>query len=123
MRALEPAPSVSDEGFLRQVSRNRIGLIGFGLSLLQLVFHGAWLTFAAWLSAQGVAQTLPAGAWQLWTISLLMLTGGVLTMVSLFLCLVGSLHGHPRILAALGLCLSFFVGILTTFVLLMKVTA
>lgn len=108
---------------MRLMSANRSGLIGFGLSLLQLAVHGAWILFAAWLSHSGKAEQLQSGDWQLWVISGLIISGAVLTAVSLFLCLYGAIHGRPRVLALIGLCISFFVGALTTFVLILNALA
>jgi len=114
------ANDASDPSFLEQVRQNRPGFVGFGLSLLQLVVHGCWIGFASWLSRTDQAQQLDSGSWQLWVITVLILLGGVLTMVSLFLCLYGAIRGNPKALAIVGLCVSFFVGTFTTFALLMN---
>lgn len=110
-------------GFYEQVSRNRPGLIGFALSMLQLLVHAGWMLLASWLSATNQAQQLDSGSWQLWVLSVLILLGGALTMVSLFLCLYGAISGSPKALAIVGLCVSFFVGTFTTFALLMNALA
>ena len=103
-----------------ELSKNRFGLIGFGLSVLQLVVHASWLLFIMSLTASGAAEKLEPGAWQLWLITVLMIVGGLLTMVSLFVCLYGALHGKPKVLAYMGMMISFFVGTMTTFVLLLN---
>ncbi|MEZ6130996.1 MAG: hypothetical protein R3C59_20185 [Planctomycetaceae bacterium] len=117
---MSSAPSRSEPGFLKQVKQNPHGLAGFILSLLQLVVHGVWMAFATLLASTGQAQQLDSGSWQLWVIAVLILLGGILTMVSLFLCLYGAIRGTPKALAIAGLCLSFFVGTFTTFALLMN---
>ncbi|MCA9050219.1 MAG: hypothetical protein KDA89_15895, partial [Planctomycetaceae bacterium] len=101
----------------------RVGLIGFALSLLQLVVHGLWIAFASWLAATGIAAKLKSGDWQLWVIAILIVVGAVLTMVSLFLCLYGSIRCRPKTLALTGLAISFFVGSFTTFALLLNALA
>jgi len=118
-----PSNAPDSPGFYEQVSRNRPGLVGFGLSMLQLVVHASWMLFATWLTGTDQAQQLDSGSWQLWVLSILILLGGALTMVSLFLCLYGTIKGTPKALAIVGLCVSFFVGTFTTFALLMNVLA
>ncbi|MEQ9407706.1 MAG: hypothetical protein RIK87_08250 [Fuerstiella sp.] len=120
-------PSVAAEspnGSIRQLwnelSKNRFGMIGFGLSLLQLVVHAAWIIFATLLAGSGQAEQLQSDDWQMWVMAILIILGAVLTAISLFLCLYGAIHGRPRVLALIGLCLSFFVGALTTFVLILN---
>ena len=66
---------------------------------------------------------LQPGAWQMWLITGLIVLGAVLTMISLFLCLYGSIHGHPKALAYIGLCISFFMGAFTTFALIIQATS
>lgn len=110
----------SFQDFWNQISKNRFGLIGFGLSVLQLLIHGSWLLYMASLTKSGEAKLLPPGAWQLWVITILMISGAVMTMISLFLCLYGVIHGKPRVLAIIGLVLSFFIGTTTTFILLIS---
>lgn len=106
--------------FWGELSKNRFGLIGCGLSLLQLVVHTSWLLFIMALTSSGQADQLDPNAWQLWLVTVLMIVGGLLTMVSLFVCLYGAVHGKPKVLAIIGMMLSFFVGTMTTFVLLIN---
>ena len=122
---MSPDRTVTEQSdaFLYQVKQNGPGLIGFGLSVLQLVIHGCWLAFVVWLTANGQAERLESGAWQLWVITIMIILGAVVTMISLFLCLYGAIHGSPKSLAVLGLCISFFVGALTTFALLINASA
>lgn len=120
-------PSKNGEGSLKDLynvlAQNRFGLIGFCLSILQVVVHGSWLGFITFLAADGTAENLTSDDWQMWLISALIILGALLTAVSLFLCLYGAIHGKPRILAIIGLCLSFFVGALTTFTLILNALA
>lgn len=103
--------------FLAQITANRFGTIGFVFSLVQLLLHGTWMGIVQWLSVDGQAESLPAGAWQLYVISGLMIVGLMTTAVALFLSLYGTIHGKPKVLAIIGLCLSFFVGATTTLIL------
>ena len=106
-----------------QLSQNRLGVIGFGLSLLQVLAHASWMALVAWLSSSGRAELLKPNDWGMWLISGLVITGAALTMVSLFICLYAALHGKPKILAIIGLSLSFFIGMLTTFILVLQAAA
>jgi len=112
-----------DEDFLTQVRRNRIGYIGFILSMLQLLVHGSWMLFAAYLSSVGVANDLDPNSWQMWLIVMLMLTGAVLTVVSLYQCSRGAIYGNPKTLAIVGAAVSFFIGMLTSSVVLLNIMA
>ena len=103
-----------------QFSKNRAGLIGFGLSILQLVIHGAWIAFVTWLSVTGQAAELQPGAWQLWLVTILILSGAVVTAISLYFCVYGSIRGQPKSLALIGLSISFFSASFTTFALILN---
>lgn len=118
--AKRPESDGSLKHLWQELSKNRFGLVGFGLSVLQLVVHASWLLMIMSLTASGAAEKLEPGAWQLWLITGLMIVGGLLTMVSLFVCLYGALHGKPKVLAYVGMMISFFVGTMTTFVLLLN---
>lgn len=100
---------------IAQLKSNRPGYVGFLLSMLQLLIHGSWIAYITWLSNTGIAKTLPPGAWQFWVITVAVLLGAALTMISLFLCLYGALHGRPKTLAIIGFGVSFFIGAFTTF--------
>lgn len=113
----------SPKEFWALMKQNRHGLVGFGLSLLQVLVHGTWLGFVTYLAGSGQAEKLGSSDWQMWVISILMIIGAVLTMISLFLCLYGSIHGRPKILALIGLCISFFIGASTTFILILNMLA
>lgn len=120
-------PAESNEGSLRDLynvlAQNRFGMIGFGLCLLQILVHGSWLGFAAALAESGEAKDLTSDDWQMWVIAALIILGAILTAVSLFLCLYGAIHGKPKVLAIIGLCVSFFIGALTTFTLILGAMA
>jgi ABC-type Fe3+-siderophore transport system permease subunit len=107
--------------FWREVRQNRPGFAGFVLSLVQLVLHGAWLGLAFFLAGSGKAEELNPSSPLAWLIVLLMLLGVLCTACALFLSLYGSLRGKPKVLALIGLALSFFVGTTTTFILLLSV--
>lgn len=118
--AVSRPESGSFRDFFTQITANRCGTIGFVLSLGQLVLHGIWMGMVASLSASGQADQLPPGAWQLYAISGLMIVGMITTAVALFLSLYGTIHGRPKVLAIIGLCLSFFVGATTTLIVLLN---
>ena len=120
--AISPTEDRSFRSFWTQLTANRFGTIGCGLSLLAVVFHGIWMGMIAALSASGQAE-LPEGAWQLYVISGLVIVGMLTTAVALFLSLYGAIHGRPKVLAYIGLCVSFFVGMFTTLVLLLQASA
>ena len=88
--------SGSFSDFLKLMKQNPHGLVGFGLSVLQVLIHGSWMAFATHLASTGQAEDLGGDDWQMWVISVLMIVGAVLTMISLFLCLYGSIHGKPK---------------------------
>jgi len=115
--------SADSPGIIDQLKQNPIGLKGFLLSVLQLLVHGSWVAFATWLTSTGEAKQLPLGSWQYWCMTILMLTGAVLTMISLFMCLYGAIHGRPRTLAIIGFSISFFIGALTTSMLALSYLA
>ena len=120
-RQTDASPSPAE--LWAELSKNRLGVVGFGLSMLQLVMHAAWLIFAAWLSSTGRAKILQPNDWEMWLIAGLGITGAMLTMISLFMCLYAALQGNPKTLALIGLSLSFFIGMLTTFVLVLQASA
>lgn len=98
---------------------NRPGLIGFLLSLLQLIGHTTWILLIWYLDATGRAQTLNADSWLSWSVVGLFGMSLILTFVSLFVCLYYGLRKSPRALAVIGFGLSFFVGILAMTLLFM----
>ena len=118
--ATEKTESGSFGDFIRLMKQNRYGFVGFCLSVLQIVAHGCWMAFATHLASTGQAEGLTSDDWQMWVIAILIIIGAILTAVSLFLCLYGAIHGKPKILAIIGLCISFFVGVLTTFTLIVN---
>lgn len=120
--AISPTEDRSFRSFWTQLTANRFGTIGCGLSLLAVLFHGIWMGMIAALSASGQAE-LPEGAWQLYVIIGLVIVGMLTTAIALFLSLYGAIHGRPKVLAYIGLCVSFFVGMFTTLVLLLQASA
>ena len=124
MTGQKPATADAEGGSLKDLIlvlwQNRFGMIGFGLSLLQLAVHASWLIFAMQLQSSGQAKDLTSDSWQMWVISVLVIIGAVLTAISLFLCLYGMIHGKPKVLAIIGFCISFFVGAVTTFTLILS---
>lgn len=103
-----------------QLKENKSGLVGFVISLLQIVVHGAWVWLISYLAATGKAETLTGDEWQSWTIVILVGTGSLLTCSGLVLCLHGTIKGHPKILAILGLALSFFIAVFLSLVVFMS---
>jgi len=106
--------------FLRMlVQGNRPGFIGFLLSLLQLAGHAGWM-FLVWRSIRsGTADKLTASDGTAWGIVLLLGGSLLLTFISMFVCLYFGLRKVPRVLPLIGLCLSFFTGVLATFMILL----
>lgn len=100
--------------------RNRPGLIGLGLSVLQLVGHLTWLLLVIWLQNTGRAATLDGSSPLAWLIVILLGGSLLLTAIALFVCLFWGLRKTPRAAAVIGLMLSFFVGVLATAIVAMQ---
>ncbi|MFM7924637.1 MAG: hypothetical protein ACKPJJ_30815 [Planctomycetaceae bacterium] len=109
-----------DEPLLVQLRRNRPALVGFVLSVVQLCGHVAWLALVWWLESTGRAKSLDGGSLLAWVIALLLCGSLLLTGVSLFVNLFYGLRREPRVLALLGLAISFFVGVLATAVVFLQ---
>lgn len=109
-----------DEPLLLQLRRNRPALVGFVLSVVQLCGHVAWLALVWWLESTGRAKSLDGGSLLAWVIALLLCGSLLLTGVSLFVNLFYGLRREPRVLALLGLAISFFVGVLATAVVFLQ---
>ncbi len=105
---------------LELLSRNRPGLVGLGLSVLQLAGHITWLALVIWLQNSGRAAALDSSSPLAWLIVILLGGSLLLTAVSLFVCLFWGLRKSPRAGAIIGLMLSFFVGVLTTAIVAMQ---
>jgi len=110
----------ADEPLLVQLRRNRPALVGFVLSVVQLFGHVAWLALVWWLESTGGAKSLDGGSLLAWVIALLLCGSLLLTGVSLFVNLFYGLRREPRVLALLGLAISFFVGVLATAVVFLQ---
>lgn len=93
---------------------NRAGLVGFLLSVIQLLGHTSWILLIWWLSVSGRAQKLTADSGWSWLVVSLLAISLLLTCLSLFICLFYGLRRPPRTLALAGLSLSFFVGVLAS---------
>lgn len=122
-----PAPQHSSESlssdvqaFLRTILSNRSALVGFGLSLCQIPIHLSWILLISYLTQTGQAKTLSVDSFMSWLIVSLLGTGLIFTVVSLFVCLVYGLRQPPRVLAVVGLMISFFVGSLATALVFMS---
>ena len=115
----QPEPKGSLRDLWNVLAANRPGFIGFWLSMLQLVSHGCWI----WLASNGPVGKDGKPEWESWrttTVEALVITGAVLTAVSLALCMYGAIHRRPKVLALIGLAVSFFVGVLTAFILVLS---
>ncbi|GAB5441534.1 MAG: hypothetical protein Fues2KO_18830 [Fuerstiella sp.] len=117
---VDQSESGSFRDFLALLKQNPFGYYGFLCSLVQLAVHAGWLTFVSVLAGSAEAADLDGSSWQMWVIVGLIIIGGLLTAVGLFLSLYGAIHGRPKTAAVVGLCLSFFVGSTVTFVLLLN---
>ncbi len=104
---------------IQELLKNRPALIGFLLSVLQLLGHSAWILLIWYLDATGQARSLDSNSWISWGLVGLFGISLVLTFVSLFVCLYYGLRRSPRSLAVIGFSLSFFVGTLATTLLIM----
>ena len=105
---------------LKELTQNRPGLIGFSLSICQLLGHSSWILLTWYLQTTGKAKHLTSASWQSWMIVGIFGVSLLLTVVSLFICLFFGLRRSPRILAIIGFGLSFFVGVLATAVVFMS---
>ena len=105
---------------LKDAWSNRPGVIGFWLSIAQLVGHGAWISIIWYLASTGRATTLTSDSWISWLIVGLLGVSLLLTFVSMFVCLYYGLRRAPRLLPLIGFALSFFVGVLATSLVFMQ---
>ncbi|MBL8810226.1 MAG: hypothetical protein JNM43_08620 [Planctomycetaceae bacterium] len=111
-----------DNVSLRELaSRNKAGVVGLGLSLLQLVGHGLWITVVVVLSqSPDAARQLDSSSPTAWFIVLDLAGSLVLTGIALFVCLFYGLRKSPRLPAVIGFFLSFFTGVLATALVFMQ---
>lgn len=95
--------------------------MGLGLSLLQLVGHGLWITVVVVLSqSPDAARQLDSSSPTAWFIVLDLAGSLVLTGIALFVCLFYGLKKSPRLPAVIGFFLSFFTGVLATALVFMQ---
>ena len=99
---------------VKELISNRPAFVGFSLSILQLLGHTTWILLVWYLSVSGKAKSLTADSWLSWIIVGLLGISLILTFVALFVCLYYGLRKTPRVLAIIGFCLSFFVGIMAS---------
>lgn len=105
---------------IRELMTNKPGAIGFLLSLLQLTGHATWIALVWYLSVTGKAEKLDASSPLSWLVVGILGLSLLLTAVSLFVCLYYGLRRTPRLLAIIGFCLSFFVGVMASAVVFMQ---
>jgi len=101
------------------LAANRPGFVGFWLSTFQLLSHTAWIL----LALNGPVNKDGQAVWESWrttTVETLVICGAILTAVSLGMCMYGAMYRRPRVLALVGLSLSFFIGVLTTFIVVLS---
>jgi len=107
---------------LRQLAlQNKAGVVGLGLSLLQLIGHGLWITIVVVLSqSPEAARRLDSSSPTAWFIVVDLAGSLVLTGVALFVCLFYGLRKSPRLPAVIGFLLSLFTGVLATSLVFMQ---
>ena len=108
------------DSITRQLLQNKPGLLGFGLSLLQLLGHGSWVGLTSWLQSTGQAATLTAKSPMSWLVVGLLGASMALTLIAILVCLFIGFRKSPRTLAVIGFCISFFTGVLATTVVFMS---
>jgi len=110
-----------EAGLLAEWRQNRCGFAGLLLSILQLFLHGGWMHLSEWLVRTGRVEDAPASSWRAWLISAALVFSLTVTMVALFLSIVGATRERPRTPACVGIVLSFFAGSFVTFALLLSI--
>ena len=105
---------------MKELTQNRPGLVGFLLSICQLLGHCLWILLTWYLQTTGKTKHLTSDSWQSWMIVGILGISLLLTVFSLFICLFYGLRRSPRTLAIIGFALSFFVGVLATAVVFMS---
>lgn len=114
-----PGDPPSRQEVVKELLANRPALVGFLLSVLQLLGHMTWILLVWYLSVMGKATKLNSDSLLSWVIVGILGISLILTFVSLFICLFYGLRREPRVLAVAGFALSFFVGILASAVVFM----
>ena len=105
---------------IRELMTNKPGAVGFLRSLLQLAGHTTWIGLVWYLSVTGKAEKLDASSPLSWLVVGILGLSLLLTAVALFVCLYYGLRRTPRLLAIIGFCLSFFVGVMASGVVFMQ---
>jgi hypothetical protein len=104
----------SELSLLQLFRRNLPGLIGLGISLLQLLGHATWVGLVLFLDSTGRTQSLDASSPWSWLVVILLGGSLLLTFLAIFVCLFYGLRRPPRSPAIIGFFLSFFIGVLAT---------
>jgi len=115
--------SSQEPGMIAQWRSNRPGFAGLVLSFIQLLMHGLWLGITESPVGRRAFSDGATGPWQRWLIVGLLIMSFAATLSALFLSLYGSVNGHPKTPAVVGLILSFFTGAFLTFVFLLTALA
>lgn len=110
----------SPQEVIRELMANKPGAFGFLLSLLQLLGHTTWIVLVWYLSVSGKAEKLDSSSPLSWLVVGILGLSLLLTAVALFVCLYYGLRRTPRLLAIIGFCLSFFVGVMASAVVFMQ---
>ena len=110
----------SPQEVIRELMTNKPGAFGFLLSLLQLTGHATWIALVWYLSVTGKAEKLDSSSPLSWLVVGILGLSLLLTAVALFVCLYYGLRRTPRLLAIIGFCLSFFVGVMASAVVFMQ---
>ncbi|MFO1001690.1 MAG: hypothetical protein U0936_15240 [Planctomycetaceae bacterium] len=110
----------SPQEVIRELMTNKPGAVGFLLSLLQLAGHTTWIALVWYLSVSGKAEKLDSSSPLSWLVVGILGLSLLLTAVALFVCLYYGLRRTPRLLAIIGFCLSFFVGVMASAVVFMQ---
>jgi hypothetical protein len=104
----------SELSMLQLFRQNLPGLIGLGLSLLQLLGHLSWIGLVLFLDSTGRTSSLDASSPWSWLVVILLGGSLLLTFLAIFVCLFYGLRCPPRSPAIIGFFLSFFIGVLAT---------
>jgi divalent metal cation (Fe/Co/Zn/Cd) transporter len=106
--------------FLKESWQNRPGVIGFWLSIGQLIGHSIWVSLIWYLSSTGQAAYLTSDSWMSWLVVGVLGLSLMLTFASMFVCLYYGLRRAPRLFPLIGFAISFFVGVLATSLVFMQ---
>jgi hypothetical protein len=118
--AKKESDTPSPQEVIRELMANKPGAVGFLLSLLQLLGHATWIALVWYLSVSGKAEKLDSNSPLSWVVVGILGLSLLLTAVALFVCLYYGLRRTPRLLAVVGFCLSFFVGVMASAVVFMQ---